>query len=275
MLKKLLKHEWLETWKIPALILAVILILTAVCALYFYLAPYPAPDVEINVGNMMFFILFAFFDAAATLLFTIYLGIRYYRNLYTDQGYLMHTLPVTPRMLIVSKTVIGVFWLYIAGLVTIVTVLPVAVLALPKLAYMEPEELSQVIPALTTLFGENVWGLLFFFIPYMLVSSIFSVLMLYASISLGQLFGKHKVLSSIICYLGLNALITSVSACLMTPGMTGIVITHIDDADSFLTLAMPEIMHIAYFISFVVCAVISCAFFWLCDYLMSKNLNLE
>lgn len=275
MLKKLIKHEWLETWKIPALILAVILLMTGVCALYFYLTPAPAPEVEINVGKTMFFMLFAFFDGMIALLITIYLGIRFYRNLYTDQGYLMHTLPVHPRLLIASKMICGVFWIYIASLVTTATVLPVTVLALPKIAYIEPEELAQVVPALTSIFGGNIWGILFFFIPYTLVSSIFSVLLLYASISLGQLFGKHKALSSIICYLGLSALISSVSAMFMTPALTGIVITHIDDADSFLTLAMPEIMRSAYFISFAVSAALSFVCFWLCSYLMDKNLNLD
>lgn len=125
------------------------------------------------------------------------------------------------------------------------------------------------------MFGKNIGGIAFFFLPYMLASGFFSVLMLYASISLGQLFGKHKVFSSIVCYLGLNTLISSVSAVLFTPGMTGIVLTHMDDADTFLSLTMPEIMRTIYYISFVVCVVISIVCFWLCDYLMKKNLNLD
>lgn len=275
MLKKLLKHEWAETWKIPTLTLAAILLLTLVCALYFYFSPVLGPDVEINVGNMTLFILYAFFNAAISLLITIYLGIRFFKNLYTDQGYLMHTLPVQPYMLITAKACVGVFWIYAAGLVSTFTILPVTVLALPKIAYLTPDDLVQFIPVLTGMFGGSAVGIAFYFIPYLLVSSSFSVLMLYASISLGQLFGKHKALSSIICYLGLSALTSAASAFFMVPGMTGIVITHADETENFLALTMPSLMRTAFFISFAMSAVLSVVCFWLCNYLMKKNLNLD
>lgn len=275
MLKKLLKHEWAETWKIPTLTIAAILLLSLASALYFYLSPVLGPDVEINVGNMTLFILYAFFNAVISLLITIYLGIRFFKNLYTDQGYLMHTLPVPPCMLITAKACVGVFWIYAAGLVSTFTILPVTVLALPRIAYIYAEDLVQFIPMVTALFGGGVWEAVFYFIPYSLVSGIFSVLLLYASISLGQLFGKHKALSSIICYLGLSALTSVASAIFMVPGMTGIVITHADDMEGFMTLTMPSIMRTAYFISFAISAVLSAACFWLCNYLMKKNLNLD
>lgn len=275
MLKKLLKHEWAETWKIPTLALTGILLLSFVSALYFYLSPALAPDVEMNLGNMILYILYTFFNAVISLLITIYLGIRFFKNLYTDQGYLMHTLPVEPRMLIASKVCIGTFWIYAAGLVCTFAIAPVTALALPKIAYIGPDELALLLSAFSGIFGKSVSALLFFFVPYTLVSSVFSVLLLYASISLGQLFGKHKALSSIICYLGLNALISSLSAVFMVPGMTGIVITHVNDAEDFLSLTMPSIMHTAYFISFAVSAAFSVVFFWLCSYLIQKNLNLD
>lgn len=279
MLKKLVKHEWTETWKIPSIALFVMIALTVACALYFYFAPFPAPDVEINVGNMMIFIMYALYSAFVSLLITIYLGIRFYKNLYTDEGYLMHTLPVRPRMLILSKTLTGVFWTYLAGILTVVTVLPVACLAIPKLAYIDDAELAEILtemkPALMSLFGDSPLGIFFYFVPYMIISAFFSVLLLYAAISLGQLFGKHKALSSILCYLGLNALLSIASSVLMVPSLTGVVITHADDADDFLTLVMPSIMRTTYFVSFLSSLLLAAACFWLCNYLMKKNLNLD
>lgn len=279
MLKKLLKLEWTETWKIPSLALFVMIALTVACALYFYFTPAPAPDVEINVGNMMIFIMYALYSAFVSLLITIYLGVRFYRNLYTDEGYLMHTLPVRPRMLILSKTLTGVFWTYLAEILTIVTVLPAACLAIPKLAYIDDAELAEIMaemtPALMSLFGDSPLGIFFYFVPYMIISAFFSVLLLYAAICLGQLFGKHKALSSILCYLGLNALLSTASAVLMVPSLTGVIITHADDADNFLTLIMPAFMRTTYFVSFISNLLLSIACFWLCDYLMKKNLNLD
>lgn len=279
MLKKLLKHEWTESWKIPALVFAVELILTAACALYFHFAPSPTPDVELNVGNFAIFMLYVVYSAFVSLIIVIYLGIRFYKNLYTDEGYLMHTLPVQPRLLIFSKTLVGVFWCYLSAFLTILTVLPITYLALSKLAYIDASDLielkEQVLPAILRLFGTNPGELLFYFIPYMLASAFFSVLLLYAAICLGQLFGRHKVLSSILCYVGLNALLSTATSLLMVPGLTGVIVTHADDAEHFLELTMPSFLRTTYFISFLSSLLLSAVCFWLCDYLMKKNLNLD
>lgn len=279
MLKKLLKHEWAETWRIPSLAFFVTVVLTVVCALYFYFAPAATPEVELNVGNMVLFLLFVFYSGIVSLLITVYLGVRFYKNLYTDEGYLMHTLPVRPRMLILSKTLVGVFWIYLAGILSLITILPVVCLAVPKLGYISEPELaeltSKMLPELLSLFGDSPLELFFYFVPYMIVSSFFSVLLLYAAICLGQLFGKHKALSSILCYLGLNTLLSTVSAVLMVPGLTGVIITHADDSDDFLTLVMPSIMQTTFFITFLSSLLLSAVCFWLCDYLMKKNLNLD
>lgn len=275
MLKKLAKHEWLETWKIPALILAVSIILSVICALYFYLAPYPTANVKINVGNMVFFILYVFAVVITSWLITIYLGIRFYKNLYTDEGYLMHTLPVHSRTLVLSKALIGTLWIYLAGILSFATIFPVTFLALPKLSYITPAQLGEIISAATSVFAQNVPQALFFFIPYSLASAASSILLLYAAISLGQLPGKHKVLFSIICYLGLNALLSTVSSLFMVPGLTGVVITHAENTENFYELVMPTLMRTTYVISFFVSIVISAICFFVCNYLLRKCLNLD
>lgn len=275
MLKKLFKHEWMETWKIPVLIFTVSLVLSAICALYFHLAPSLTPDVEINLGNMTLFILYSFAVSMSSWLITIYLGIRFYKNLYTDEGYLMHTLPVHPWMLLLSKTFVGALWIYLAGILLFGTILPVTCIALPKLAYFNPEELEEIIPVMTSILGKGVPHLLFFFIFYSLASAASSILLLYAAISLGQLFGKHKVLSSIICYLGLNALLSTVSSILMVPGLTGVVITHVEDTENFYELVIPSLMHTTYIIGFFASLLLAAICFFLCNYLLKRCLNLD
>ncbi|MDO4331131.1 MAG: hypothetical protein Q4C58_00395 [Eubacteriales bacterium] len=276
MLKKLIQHEWRETWKIPALVLTVSVILSVICAIYFYFTPAPTPDVEVNVGKMSFFILYAFAIAITSLLITIYLGIRFYKNLYTDEGYLMHTLPVRPWALVLSKTLISSLWIYLAGILALVTVFPVTFLALPKMAYIEPADLDELIRMMTsTLFGGRQLQMLFFFIPYSFASAVSSILLVYAAISLGQLLGRHKVLSSIVCYLGLNALLSTLSSIFLVPGITGVVITHADDTENFYELVMPSLMKTTYISSFFVSLLLTAVCFFLCNYLLQKCLNLD
>ena len=117
--------------------------------------------------------------------------------------------------------------------------------------------------------------MLFFFLPYMLVACLSCLLLLYTAISLGQLFGRHKVLASILCYLGLQALLSTASSLFILPGMTGVIIKHAEDSEQFLNLVMPSIMQTIYIASFAADLVLAAAAFYLTCYIMKKCLNLD
>ena len=67
------------------------------------------------------------------------------------------------------------------------------------------------------LFGMKLIPFLLFYVLLSLISSFSSVLTAYAAISLGQLFAKHKVMASILCYIGFTMLIQIVTSILMIP----------------------------------------------------------
>lgn len=275
MLKKLLRHELIETWKIPAISISTSLIVTMACALYFYMAPYPETDVALNVGNFALLMGYSLLMSCASLLIVVYLGIRFYKNLYTDEGYLMHTLPVCPWMLITSKALVGVLWSYLGSFLMFLTMVPVLTLALPKTAEMTNADINLVRETLSGFIGKRPLEIFFFLVPYMLVGCAFSILVLYAAISLGQLFNRHKVLASILCFLGLQALLSTATSLLMLPGMTGVIIKHADDTQQFMAVVMPSMMRTVYIISFFADIILTAAAFWLTNYIMQKNLNLD
>lgn len=276
MLNKLIKHEWKETWRIPTLILVSISLLTAVAALYFSLQPVPTVDIEFNIGKMALFIGYVFLVSTTAMLLTIYLGTRFYKNLYTDEGYLMHTLPVPPWMLLASKALIATAWMYVSSLLSIACIYPVTYLALPKIVYTDPAEMNLIFDYLLHMFGSSPWKVLFFMIPFLFVSSLFSVILLHAAISLGQLVGRHKVLASILCYLGLNTLISGISSVFMLPMITGVVLTQSDASpEQMMTLVIPELLTSAYVVTFLVQLVLAAAGFFLCNYILRKCLNLD
>ncbi|HJA30736.1 MAG TPA: hypothetical protein H9956_03690 [Candidatus Eisenbergiella pullicola] len=275
MLKKLLRHEWLETWKIPALISSIILALSAVSALYFHFAASPAPDVELNVGNTVLFLGYVMLICSVSLILAVYLGVRFYKNLYTDEGYLMHTLPVNPWMLLASKALVASAWLWIVNLLMLLLILPVTMAALPKLAYFDPGDLSMVSESLLATLGGSIPGALFYLFPYLIVNCAFTAITLYTAVCLGQLFPRHKVLAAILCYLGINALISTASSFFILPGMTGVIITHADEAEQFFSLVMPAFMRTIYIISFFVEIFLSAILFFVSDYIMRKCLNLD
>ena len=108
------------------------------------------------------------------MILTIYFAIRFYKNLYTDEGYLMHTLPVKPWMLIVSKLTIGTIWFYLIDLLLVGAITLITLIALPTMAYFSPEdllELRTMFQSYHTIF--TVPSILFLAIPVMIISSVF------------------------------------------------------------------------------------------------------
>ena len=260
MLTKLISHEWKDTFKVPALLLTITVLLSAASLVYFSVADQATADIDLNVRNFVLYIAYILILSGLSMILTIYFAIRFYKNLYTDEGYLMHTLPVKPWMLIVSKLTIG-------------TIL-ITLIALPTMAYFSPEdllELRTMFQSYHTIF--TVPSILFLAIPVMIISSVFSLLTIYASISLGQLFSSHKVLASILCYLGLSTILSTAMMLLTTPTTAGVFILQSTSANpmaDFASVYWP-IMLISLFANLLLCV----PAFWICNYVMKRCLNLD
>ena len=135
MLTKLISHEWKDTFKVPALLLTITVLLSAASLVYFSVADQATADIDLNVRNFVLYIAYILILSGLSMILTIYFAIRFYKNLYTDEGYLMHTLPVKPWMLIVSKLTIGTIWFYLIDLLLVGAITLITLIALPTMAY--------------------------------------------------------------------------------------------------------------------------------------------
>ena len=274
MLTKLISHEWKDTFKIPALLLTITVLLSAASLVYFSVADQASAGTDLNVRNFVLYIACILILIGLSMILIIYFAIRFYKNLYTDEGYLMHTLPVKPWMLIVSKLTIGTIWFYLIDLLLVGASTWITLIALPTMAYFSPEdllELRTMFQSYHTIF--TVPSILFLAIPVMIISSVFSLLTIYASISLGQLFSNHKVLASILCYLGLSTILSTAMMLLTAPTTAGVFILQSTAANpmaDFASIYWP-IMLICLFANLVLCV----PAFWICNYVMKRCLNLE
>ena len=277
MLSRLIRHEWRETWRIPVISFLVILFLTLVCFICFRQMEPPADENSVNAGAFVIMMLYCLIISCISTVVTIYIAIRFYRNLYTDEGYLMHTLPVTPRQLILAKLLVAALWVFVLSLLALWAICCILLFGLPAMALVD---MSVIIPALTEyfpqIFGMGPVAFLLFYVLLSLVSAFSSVLVAYAAISLGQLFSKHKVMASILCYIGFTMLIQTVSTLLMTPSRPRRVLPQnmVNTASgipSYFGAYMREILLISMAGS-VICAVIS---YILTEYIMRRQLNLD
>ena len=116
MLGKLLKQEWRSLWKVETLILGILMALTLLAGATFALPIWKSEWVGIQISMMMVILLYYAGVIGASLGCVLYLGIRFYKSMYTDEGYLTHTLPVTSHQLLLSKILVMAAWNLISTL---------------------------------------------------------------------------------------------------------------------------------------------------------------
>lgn len=108
MLSKLLKYELKSTarWFLPLYIALIILTFLNKLTITINLPDFILFNI-LKVLLMVFYVLIIIFTSIATM---ILLVVRFYKNLYTDEGYLTHTLPVKPGTHLNCKILSGCIW---------------------------------------------------------------------------------------------------------------------------------------------------------------------
>lgn len=210
MLSKLLKQEFRATGRIMLPVFGALLILSV-------LANFSIRLLDSSAGNntvlrILAVLVLVFFGAAifGALIVTLWLMVtRFYRNLLKDEGYLMHTLPVSVHGLVWSKLIVSLVWFLATGLLIMLIVFLTALIQsgtniseilaqLPSWAEVREMLASQGIRSGDiTLFCAE-------FIALVLVGSIASSLHFYAAMSMGHMFSKDKILLSIVFFVALS-----------------------------------------------------------------------
>ncbi len=123
MLGKLIKHEWKATWIFPSFICIFIILITVIsCGVFSVLFS----DLSLLNGTtaqhmtlLLLYLLSFFFLFFSYIVIIIYFIYRFYKNLFTREGYLTHTLPTTAGNLILSKLFCSVTWLLITSFLSL------------------------------------------------------------------------------------------------------------------------------------------------------------
>lgn len=203
MLLRLLKHDLRATGRTLVLLYGILLALAGAMRVMMEL-------IDSDVGGLLVRIFFSVFDIlyvvayfAAIVGVFVVLVMRFYRNLLTDEGYLMFTLPVTTGQLIWSKLITSVFWVVVTGGVVYLSELIVSrgtdlefVLEGSRISSFTPDGLGISVGQYVELLALIVVMIV------MIVAS--EYLRLYASMAMGQSSGRHKKLFGVLIYFGLS-----------------------------------------------------------------------
>ncbi|MBD5541205.1 MAG: hypothetical protein HDR00_08425 [Lachnospiraceae bacterium] len=214
MLKKLIKHEWKDTWAVGTTCSIIVLVL-AIIGMFVL-----REDIWRESANrsetaesftaitmMLYFMMFVWGLIAAAFVVRYYFFWRYYKNLFTDHGYLMNTLPVKSTDLINAKLFVAVIWQYI---ISIIIGLAIFVLIMGMVVGISPYSWSEFWQDFAELWREINWSEFGEYVPFlicmflcMLLAPIGSVLLMYTAVGIGQMVKKYKFLVSVLILIGL------------------------------------------------------------------------
>lgn len=212
MLKTLLKYEWKDTWLLCATCNGIALVLSLIGAAILVMgvnsfSGHQSDTAQAFMGMGMAFYYVIYFMSVLGVAFVMryFFFYRYYKNLFTDQGYLMHTLPVNTVDLLNAKLIIAIVWQYITAIVIGVCVVVLIGSFTVSLGDFTMKDLMDNLRDLDEIYFDYyktipavASGILI-----ALVTPIIEVLLMYMAVGLGQQSKKNRFFISIVILIGI------------------------------------------------------------------------
>ncbi len=208
MLGKLLKHEFRATGRTMLPVYGAVVVLAV-------LANVSIRMLSGNVGPLLsifFGLIVAAFGicvVAAGVMTLVLMVKRFYTNYLKDEGYLMHTLPVSVHGLVWSKMIVSIVWFAatfaVIGLVLLLTAIIQTDTSLAQFFAGFPSwaEIREGLDQYGIRLGD-LWFIGFEALLCVIVGSLFTCLHFYAAMSLGHMFAKDKILLSIVFFVAIS-----------------------------------------------------------------------
>ncbi|MGN0144259.1 MAG: ABC transporter permease [Clostridium sp.] len=190
---------------------------------------------------------------------------RFYKNILGDEGYLMNTLPVKPSLNIINKILVSLIWTIVSCFIAFLSIL-ILFATIKNIT----EIISNILPAFREIYN-NYGGF-----PYLILFELFilglievtkSITMIYASMSIGHLFNKSKILWSFASFIALNIIANIINSIFMFICPTlhlSVFISPSQGAVAVLFLIV-ILVNLIYF----------SLYFFITNYILKNKLNLE
>ncbi|MCL2518709.1 MAG: ABC transporter permease [Oscillospiraceae bacterium] len=186
MLGKLLKYEFKSTARTFLPLYALVIVFSFIFKLSIELEK----NLNVSIFSMFLSIIYAILIIGVIAITFVVILQQFFKTLLGDEGYLMFTLPVEPHLHIFTKLITAFSWIIGS---TIVSILSVIILAFSKTIFADIANVLKEIPT----------DMLVQILIIIIFAGISSILMIYASMSIGQLITGHKIIGSVAAYLGI------------------------------------------------------------------------
>ena len=208
MLSKLLKHEFRATGRTMLPVYAAVVVLAVLGNLSIRVID---RSVHTLVTIFCGLIIAAFIIGiiAAGIMTLVMMIKRFYTNYLKDEGYLMHTLPVSVHELVWSKMIVSVVWFAATAVVICLVILLTALiqtgtsLAQFFAGFPSWAEIKAALAEAGIRSGD-LWLFGLEMLLAIIVAGLYTCLHFYAAMSLGHMFAKDKILLSIVFFVGIS-----------------------------------------------------------------------
>ncbi|MCR1839542.1 hypothetical protein [Murimonas intestini] len=271
MLGKLLKYEWAATYRLLLMIHGAMIFLALLGRFIFTMFVSAEVPFSLFAGGAYVFI-YVLGIVSVSISTTIYLLMRFYKNLFTDEGYLMHTLPVNPGQLIWTKFIIFYIWCFI-DVAVLIGCLALFLLT-PHSAVIFQNYFSEISAAMVSEFDGSSVKCIAYLSLLIPLSTAVQILMMYFSITLGSLMAKHKVLAAFGSYMAILAGSSTVNMIITTIFWKDYfkVLTDAAMVGNYYTFAG---LNATFIPSLITQVILGAVLFKATHYIISKHLNLE
>ncbi|MBE6049898.1 MAG: hypothetical protein E7214_04350 [Clostridium sp.] len=193
---------------------------------------------------------------------------RFYNNLLQDEGYLMHTLPVTTAQNIWAKVIVSTVWVIGSGLVSLISVILLVInVDAIKSAWDGLGKVFEAFIQANKIAGGHLYIIPLEMILLLIVSIALGVLVLYASMCIGHLVPNHRILGSFGGFMLINIVWDIIVSFVLKSGIVNFSFWNVNNG--------PYVFELNVLFAILSQLVISAILFIVCNYILEKKLNLE
>lgn len=269
MVRKLYKHEFRAWLRVMPIIYTVML---TVAVMHRLLQVFEADSVFYYIPLVSAFIAYFIVLYAGIFSPVVFGVVRFYRNMFTSEGYLTMTLPVTAAQHLWVKVSTAVCFYTLTLLVGVITGLILTAGDMFTELCKAAAYLMEDIP------GDVMCHLIIMAVEMLiafLVAAFSSFLLYYACLCIGQLFRKMRILAAIgayFCYYLIAQAIGTVFSILFSMlAVTGL----IEKLAEFMDKLGDASVHLVILAGILISGVLALVYFLVCHYILQKKLNLE
>lgn len=211
MLAKLIKHELVASGRIMLPMFVLVAVLTILNSITIHFS-------RLEILNGLIATIYGLALMVMFILTAVVIIYRFYKNLTTDEGYLMFTLPVRPWQLVLSKLLCALIWTVACSVVMILTLFVIGGSGISTDLIDVFPVLAQGLSEANAATGGQIPALIIEFILACLIGAAATILQVYVAIALGQLFNKSRVAAAVGFYIGISIVLQILAVALMLGG---------------------------------------------------------